>query len=430
MHKAWTFRRYLLPLAGVVCWAGLSVSAELLQPPQPPPDNEGLELNERSYFAPKPVMVEAATPESASPGERIARVPNKLPTPATAAEEFEALPLEPIALQPADPQPVIEQPLVVYPEVLPPVVYAPSCEGNLYETTAPCDGGCDAGCGETMCAGCCLPSWTFRAEAIIWDRAGGTNVPLVNAPVVLNTFDLDGGWRTGPRLTAIRHGVFDTCWDLEVSYFGINGWSGTRVLADADNYLTTPAIAIAGVTPLTATYSSSLQNFEINGRRSYSDWVTWMIGFRALQIDENLTSVFGAASHAVETGNRLYGGQIGVDVSLFEGPCWQVNTVAKAGIYSNSAEQVTRIVGVGGALPLITFADSQTCFVGEFGVNARRPLTDRLTFLAGYNLLWVNGLALAPEQLAATNINTGAGALASNCNLFYHGVNVGLEYGW
>lgn len=437
MQRAWTFRRFVLPLAGVVCWAGLSVGAERLQPPRPPADNDGLELDSRNYSAPKPVLVEAAAPDY-----RIARVPEDLPTPApnsSLAAEFDPHPLEPITLQSADPQPIIEQPIIeqpltVYPDVLPQVLYAPSCQiaaptcaGDIYLGTPDYDSGCGA---ETVCAGCCLPSWTFRAEAIIWDRAGGTNVPLVNAPVVLNTFDLDGGWRAGPRLTAIKHGVLDTCWDLEAVYFGINGWSGTQVLADADNYLTTPVIVIGGVTPLTATYSSSLQNGELNGRRAYSDWVTWIVGFRAIQIDESLTAVAGGASHSVRTQNRLYGGQIGADFSLFEGPCWQVNAIAKAGIYGNSADQVTRTAGVGGAVPFITFGDNQTCFVGEFGVNARRPLTERLTFMAGYNLLWVNGLALAPEQLATTNIVTGAGALSSNGNLLYHGVNIGLEYGW
>lgn len=430
MQRAWTFRRFVLPLAGVVCWAGLSVGAELLQPPKPPADNDGLELDERANFAPRPVMLQMAAPDN-----RIARAPEDLPTPAEVSD-FEPHPLEPIALQPADPQPIVEQPLIIYPEVHPQVVYAPSCQapptcaGDLFIETPRCDGGCDSGSCETMCAGCCLPSWTFRAEAIIWDRAGGTNVPLVGAPVALNAFDLNGGWQAGPRLTAIKHGVFDSCWDLEVAYFGINSWTGTQVLADADDYLTTPAINILGVVPLTATYSSSLQNGELNGRRAYNEWVTWVVGFRAIQIDESLTAVFGAASHSVETRNRLYGGQVGADVALFDGPCWRINAVGKVGIYGNSAEQVTRTAGVGGALPFVTFADNQTCFVGEFGVNAGYHLTERLTLLAGYNLLWVNGLALAPEQLATTDITTGVGALATNGNLFYHGVNVGLEYGW
>jgi hypothetical protein len=429
MRRAWTFRRFLLPLAGVVCWAGLSVGADLpLRPPLPPVDNDGLELDERAYFAPKPVLIEAVEAD-----EELARAPALLPQRVREAEFEPPLP-EPIVLQPADPQPIVEQPLEIYPNLLPPMVYAPpshttvpTCTGDVYNVSPTCE----EGCGETICAGYCLPNWTIRAEAIIWDRAGGTNVPLVNDPVTLNTFDLDDGWRAGPRLTAIKHHVLNSWWDVEVSYFGIEGWSGTQQVVNGNNWLTNPIVNIGVPTTVTGTFSSSLQNGEINGRRVYNDWITWLVGFRILQVDEQLSGDFGgAASHSVETRNRLYGGQVGVDVDLFDGPAWQINAVAKAGIYGNTATQVTRTVGVGGALPFITFSDNQTCFVGEFGVNAGYHLTDRLTLIAGYNLLWVNGLALAPEQLANTNISTGVGALATNGNLLYHGVNLGLEYGW
>jgi hypothetical protein len=160
--------------------------------------------------------------------------------------------------------------------------------------------------------------------------------------------------------------------------------------------------------------------------------VTWFIGFRALQIDELLLANIngGASTHSVATGNRLYGVQLGLDALLLDNDCWYVNAVGKVGIYSNSGEQVTTTAGLVGPLPLITFTDNQTSFVGEFGINYGYRLTDRLTFLAGYNLLFVTGVALAPDQLAATNINTGVGALDTNGSLFYHGLNLGLEYGW
>jgi hypothetical protein len=107
-----------------------------------------------------------------------------------------------------------------------------------------------------------------------------------------------------------------------------------------------------------------------------------------------------------------------------------VNTVGKAGIYGNSIDVVTTTAGVGGALPLVVAADTQTSFVGEIGMNANYRVTDRFTLLAGYNLLWVTGVALAPEQLAGTNIATGVSAPDSSGALFYHGVNLGAQYAW
>lgn len=454
MQRAWTFRRILFPLAGVVCWAGIGSAVEFLTPPRPPADNDGIVLDDRIAAAPRPVTIEPLNPtaEIESPvepqrlEESLALQPNSsIPFPPTRRER------EPITLPPAEPVPLVEPPLAVYPESLPPTIYAPGCAmgvaptcaadmyaGEVYVESAPCDcngpNGCDAPCAcgtDDVCGCSCVPNWTIRAEMLIWQRAGGTNVPLIAAPVAVNSGDLINDWRIGPRLTAIKHGVFDSCWDLEVAYFGIDGWTGTRTVAGATSYLTNPTINFAAA-PVALAYGSELQNFEVNGRRAYSDWVTWFVGFRALQVDELLTANInaGAGTHSVATRNRIYGGQLGIDALLLDCDCWYVNAVAKAGIYGNSAGQVTTTAGVGGALPLIAFDGNQTSFVGELGVNANYRLSDQWTLLAGYNLLWVNGLALAPDQLAATNIATGVGAVDVGGNLFYHGLNLGVQYGW
>lgn len=456
MQRAWLFRRFVLPLAGVVCWTGLSLGVELLKPPRVPADNDGLQLDNRVSSSPQPVtieplavapVVESPVDEDLSPPETIVYQPNSsIPFP---PQRRDRQPMPPaIPMPPPDPMPTIEPPpLAVYPDAPPPVIYAPGCAMGIMPTcsTGMYDNGmycqspacgdyqaCDS-CGATnnVCGCCCVPNWTIRAEALIWNRAGGTNVPLIAAPVAVGSADLTGGWAVGPRLTAIKHGIFGSCWDLEVAYFGIDGWSGTQTVVGATQYLTNPVINFPA-SPVALTYASELQNFEVNGRRAYSDWVTWFIGFRALQIDELLNADIGAggATHTVATRNRLYGGQLGLDAVLFDNGCSYMNAVGKAGIFANSGEQVTTTVGIGGALPLITYTGNQTSFVGQLGVNYGYRMTDRLTFLAGYNLLWVTGVALAPDQLAATDITTGVGALDSNGSLFYHGVNVGLEYGW
>ena len=447
MQRAWLFRRFVLPLAGVVCSAGLSLGVELFQPPRPPADTDGVELDRRARLSPQPVTIEplAPAPLIQSPvDEELDREP--IVYQPNSSIPFPPQRLERQTVPPPDPLPYIEPPLAVYPESLPPVYapgcamgIAPTCASGVYGdgvyTESPAYGAYEScgscGSADNVCGCSCVPNWTVRAEMLIWNRAGGTNVPLIAAPVAVGSTDLDGGWRVGPRLTAIKHGVFDSCWDLEVSYFGIDGWTSTRTVAGATSYLTNPTINFAAA-PIQLTYSSELQNFEVNGRRAYSDWVTWFVGFRALQVDELLTANInaGVATHSVATRNRLYGGQLGLDALLYDDNCWTLNAIGKVGLYGNSGEQTTQTVNVAGALPLINYTGNQTSFVGEFGVNAGYQLTERLTFRAGYNLLLVTGVALAPNQLAATNLTTGVGALNTNGTLFYHGVNVGLEYGW
>ncbi len=446
MRCAW-LRRFVFSLAGVVCTTGLTYGIEFLQPPRPPADNDGLTLDERARSSPQPVTIEPQAPmssiESPVDDDRLAKQEPFLLQP-NSSIPFPPTRREPLNLPPPDPVPYIEPPMAIYPNAAPPVIYAPACSEGVMPTCATgmpggvycntpvyaaesCEG--YSSCAADSVCGCtCVPNWTVRAELLIWNRAGGTNVPLVVAPIPLSSGDIDGGWAVGPRLTAIKHGIFDSCWDLEVAYFGLD-WNTTRVAAGATSYLTTPAI-VFGAVDTTVTYGSELQNFELNARRAYSDWVTWFVGFRAMEVDEQLNATFGAGQHSVATRNRLYGAQLGIDALLLDCECWYFNAVGKVGIYGNSADQVTRTAGVGGALPFITYTGGDASFVGELGFNANYRMTDRLTILAGYNLLWVNSLALAPDQLAATNVNTGVGALDVGGNLFYHGFSVGLEYGW
>ena len=290
-------------------------------------------------------------------------------------------------------------------------------------------GGCGNACSACDC--CCCPLWTVRGEALFWARAGGDGVPLVSAPVAVSSSDFTHDWEIGPRVTLIRHGILGSAWDLEAAYFGIDEWSDSIVLADMDDYLTTPVIVIAGVTPGTITYDSSLHSAELNARRAWSDRVTWLVGFRWIEVSEDLAAVFGASSHTVSTVNRLYGGQLGLDAVLWDrGGPWYFNAVGKAGIYGVDADAATATVGVGGALPLVVASGGDVAFVGELGFNAKYRITDRLTAIGGYNLLWISGVALAPEQLATTNITTGVATVDADGTLFAHGANVGLEYVW
>jgi hypothetical protein len=44
--------------------------------------------------------------------------------------------------------------------------------------------------------------------------------------------------------------------------------------------------------------------------------------------------------------------------------------------------------------------------------------------------MWLDGVALAPDQLDFTNTPTSGTAIASDSTLFLHGVNLGLGTRW
>ena len=98
-------------------------------------------------------------------------------------------------------------------------------------------GCCNLGCNNTGCGQrCYCPRWTASADFIILDRIGSVDQTLVEesppatfaAPGIrlLNANDFRQGFAGGPRLDLIRHG--DCCYDLELLYFQIDGWSSSR----------------------------------------------------------------------------------------------------------------------------------------------------------------------------------------------------------
>jgi hypothetical protein len=68
--------------------------------------------------------------------------------------------------------------------------------------------------------------------------------------------------------------------------------------------------------------------------------------------------------------------------------------------------------------------------VGELGLSGTYQLTRVLTVRGGYNLMWIAGVALAPDQLDFTDLPSSGTALDRGGGIFLHGANVGLEARW
>ena len=78
--------------------------------------------------------------------------------------------------------------------------------------------------------------------------------------------------------------------------------------------------------------------------------------------------------------------------------------------------------------PLATTNGNHAAFVGELGVSASYQFTNVWSVWAGYGVLWLSGVALAPDQL---DYNLGGGTvLDSRGNVLYHGGHLGLEARW
>lgn len=267
------------------------------------------------------------------------------------------------------------------------------------------------------------------------ERTGAPDVSLLRRSedglTVLSAKDFAFPFAAGPRLSLTRHGE---CRDLELVYFMIDGWSATEARSDESGLrFTAPQFWVeAEGVPMSFTWSSRLYSAEANLRLPAHPCVTLLAGFRWIGLREEL--VFSSPVEpyfgpfwSTQTHNHLYGFQIGADARLWDhGGRFRLTGVAKAGVYGNQAEQVSAVPfdGINLAGSALT---NRTAFAAECGLSGVYQLTDRVAVRAGYQVMWLEGVALPPSQIALSNLFSQVVSVTADSGLFYHGALVGLD---
>ena len=300
---------------------------------------------------------------------------------------------------------------------------------SISETMAdqwPCAGCCDVG----GCPSGCCPRWTASADFIILDRIGTVNQTLVTTYPVspppvpsqlvvgagterLNSDDLNQGFAGGPRVDLIRHG--DRGYDLELSYFQIDGWSNARGIGPDDppdsQVMTSPGFMQTNQRTDQAmvwNYATKLYDAELNVRWNPCCRVTILAGFRWMNLGEHLVGTLNPTTFPWEqsywhfwnttTTNNLYGFQIGADGKIWERGRFSIDGLVKAGIFDNNAEQTTEISVMAKQQRSGSASTNAAAFVGETGLQCKYQVTRRLLLRAGYEAIWLQGAALAPDR--------------------------------
>lgn len=293
--------------------------------------------------------------------------------------------------------------------------------------------------GEVVCEDdcCCPPLWTVQAGAIILSRSSRSALLLedtITGEALLDASDFSSPWAAGVEF-AIRRQL-DDCRALEVRYFQVDGWESQETVTTSPiwNFPTDPPLFGLGVATIDATYATRLYSTEINLRRAGSDWLTWLVGFRWVELYEDLAfdADFGGNAALVEftTANRLYGGQVGADAVLWDnGSALRVDGIFKAGLFGNAGSQEFGVTQAVGPAFLSEDSQGQVAFLGEMNFVGVYQWTDNLALRAGYQLLWLEGIATAPDQVAALDVLNASG-IDTTGGAFYHGALVGLEVTW
>jgi hypothetical protein len=190
-----------------------------------------------------------------------------------------------------------------------------------------------------------------------------------------------------------------------------------------------------GATALTATrYLTSLHSSELNHVQTVNPRCDFLLGFRWIELsdDLNYNIVFPAfnADYNWQENNHMYGAQTGTRLQLWElnSPLQMLATL-KAGIYGNVADNdFTLRPSTGGQFDGGGF-DTQLAFVGEINFVSSYQVTQSVSVYGGYQVLWLDGVALASDALAASTAASSQAVITEN-QLVYQGVVTGINFVW
>lgn len=286
----------------------------------------------------------------------------------------------------------------------------------------------------------------FRVEALALKRSPPSiRRPLVQtgfgSGVLLTERNLTFTPQLGQRYTA---GVtFNTSSSIEFTYWenlnferNVTLTGNQDLILPGDWPLPPATFDFFGADLMHINYISRIKNMELNFiQRLPYDKFSVLVGFRHIDMREQfiLTStqpIFDTGYYWLQTGNHLNGGQFG---GLFrqDWDLFSVEGTGKVGLYENGNQQNNQIIDFGNFLFRNASArGTNQSFVADINLNGIYRLSGNWQFRLGYNLIWVNRVALAPDQIDFTDTASSGFNLYHRGNVLMHGASFGLEASW
>jgi hypothetical protein len=258
-------------------------------------------------------------------------------------------------------------------------------------------------------------------------------VSTTNATNVLSSGDdFDLGWAGGPEVSVARRAASGKLW--EVRYFGVPQWDATAEYGSIGPFQL-GAFNASNPDNLAGRYTSSLHSTEVNWHCPLTTRFTPLVGFRWVELSDTLAY---RATYPASTGdwtwnenNHLYGAQLGgtFDLGRILGPV-TMTSAFKAGVYGNAADNDFTLAISDGTRFDAGASGSDVAFVGEINIRASVPITRRASLYGGYQLLWIDGVALASDEASTATVTLDDDTISITRDLFCHGATTGVEVTW
>ena len=163
----------------------------------------------------------------------------------------------------------------------------------------------------------------------------------------------------------------------------------------------------------------------------------YLIGLRYFDLTEqvrwNAFDFTGSPANSsgfynIDTDNDLFGLQFGTAFRYEEGR-WSIGLTGKGGVYLNDVSSNTEFARTDMAANDFTTDSRETtfAFVGQSGVMLKWHLRPNLSLRAGYEMMYVTSVALAPHQI---NFRPDDNKVSYTGDPFYHGAAFGFEGYW
>ena len=309
------------------------------------------------------------------------------------------------------------------------------------------------------------PIWYFQAEALALRRDASGDLPFAALPiasggatVALGTQNLDFEYRAGGRALVAR--TLGDWHAMEVCYFGLSDWNEMASVVDAtpndqgergtllspfSDFGNPPVAGLDYNGVVSIRYSSSLDNIEWNLRRRLEMppgrmQTSVLIGGRYMRIRErigyhsvsNVPALDTTYDVTTRTDNQMVGVQVGALFEFQVEPRWWIDCEVKGTAFDNRADQDSDYVHSAQGTQFRRRAAHASTFALDLRLDLIYQVSQRVSAYIGYQALWVDGLALASENLG-TDLNVfipGPAVLVDDGRVVYHGPHIGGTLTW
>jgi len=269
---------------------------------------------------------------------------------------------------------------------------------------------------------------------------------------------------TGARLFYGNYGAEDLGW--EAGYLGVWNMRSDRRATSPTDSLVAGSVVFGEQTGLIGsdartTDSASINSVELNlvwhrydggfNRRSGrpaqrcdgydGGLIDWIGGFRWVNLEDAAvlsvtpTAATQASTYSARTSSNLFAGQVGVRGRMaFER--WAVEGFTKIGIAGTVLSQSQSLYDTFAPTSPLRLpqsgSDAGMGMIADMNLSAIYRIDDVWGLRVGYNLMWITGVALAPDQWNfSTSQAAGVGsAVAGTGSMFLSGGSLGLEARW